>query len=198
MVALSACICTLKPFLSLKNTSADLNRSCCTHLWVASNCWLLEFMAINQTLGQNYLLGTGHYYLNNSSTAKHRGWFNQTNNDTLLLIAVSFMYLLVSDINNNNNYDSDKNQWCWEELVFLELFSAQQEVQLLGWMNDLVLVFKLGIKLFLLKDLISPLLVMMGQLNSMLKLLTTSSFIPVFFLNQLTYMYSYKEKLTLH
>lgn len=179
MVALSACICTLKPFLSLKNTSADLNRSCCTYLWVASNHWLLEFMAINQTLGQNYLLGTGHYYLNNSSTAKHRGWFNQTNNNTLLLIAVSFMYLLVSDINNNNNYDSDKNQWCWEELVFLELFSAQQEVQLLRWMNDLVLVFKLGIRE---NYLFSPLLVMMGQLSSMLKLLTTSSFIPVFFL----------------
>lgn len=189
----------IKTFLSLKNTLADLNRSCCTHLWFASNRWLLEFMAINQTLGQNYLLGTGHYYLNNSSTAKHRGWFNQTNSNTLLLIAVSFMYLLVSDINNNNNYDSDKNQWCWEELVFLELFSAQQEVQLLRWMNDLVLVFKLGIReAFPFEGFNFPSFSNDGSIEFYVEVIDNFLIYTSFFLNQLTYMYSYKEKLTLH
>ena len=66
-------------------------------------------------------------------------------------------------------------------------------------MNDLVLVFKLGIReAFPFEGFNFPSFSNDGSIEFYVKLLTTSSFIPVFFFNQLTYMYSYKEKLTLH
>lgn len=70
---------------------------------------------------------------------------------------------------------------------------------MLRWMYDLVLVFKLGIReAFPIEGFNFPSFSNDGSIEFYVEVIDNFLIYTSFFLNQLTYMYSYKEKLTLH